>query len=197
LSPTGAYLWKLLDGEHTLDGLLAEIRRYFDKVPEEAADHIRTFVDALVAEGLAGLGGTGFGLLENTAMTGLRSQEYSDAPLGGVSVIGPFTYEPPTLVDFTAGQQARGTTCSGHGSHGGSCGSGAGAITCCYSGTCGADPGNCSCSGGGCGYYDNGTCNCYGTCVGSDCNSGGDGGIFCHTGGCAMYHVCNNGSGLQ
>jgi SynChlorMet cassette protein ScmD len=164
LSPTGVFIWKLLDGGHTVDGLLEEIRGHAVDVPEEAANHIWTFVDALVAEGLAGLDGTGFGLLENTAMAGLRSEEYLYASIGGVSGVGRFTYEPPTLIDFTDGRQARGTTCSGHGSAGGSCGTGAGATTCCYSGTCGADPGNCSCSGGTCGYYNNSSCECTGSC---------------------------------
>jgi SynChlorMet cassette protein ScmD len=188
LSPTGVYLWKLLDGEHSSDDLLEELRDHADAVPEDAREHIGVFVDALVAEGLAALG---------------DSESYreksSHTPLAAVNEVKPFTYDPPTLVDFTAGRQARGTTCSGHGSHGGSCGSGAGATTCCYSGTCGTPPANCTCYGGGCGYYDNGTgCDCNGACVDSyGCNYGSDAGTFCYTGGCAYYHICNTGSGLS
>jgi SynChlorMet cassette protein ScmD len=164
LSPTGVFVWKLLDGRHTTDAILEEIHRHAEGVPEEAGDHIEAFVDGPDAQGLVGLDGTKFGLLESTAMTELRSEEHPCASIGGVSGAGRFTYEPPTLIDFTDGRQARGTTCSGHGSVGGSCGTGAGATTCCYSGTCGADPGNCSCAGGGCGYYNDSNCECTGNC---------------------------------
>jgi SynChlorMet cassette protein ScmD len=59
LSPTGVYLWKCLDGGHTLDVLLQRIRNHADNVPEGISDHIKAFVDALVAQGFAGLDITG------------------------------------------------------------------------------------------------------------------------------------------
>jgi SynChlorMet cassette protein ScmD len=62
LSPTGVYLWKLLDGEHTTDDLLKEIRSYADDVSEEAREHVGAFIDELAAEGLVGFGSTGSGL---------------------------------------------------------------------------------------------------------------------------------------
>jgi SynChlorMet cassette protein ScmD len=40
LSPTGVYLWKLVDGRHTLDALLDKIRGHADNVPEEAGGHV-------------------------------------------------------------------------------------------------------------------------------------------------------------
>ena len=128
LSPTGAYVWKLLDGEHTIDALLDEIRQHADNVPEDTSDHIAAFVDALVAEGLAALGGTGS-----------CGDECLHAPIGGLNEVRPFTYAIPRLVNLS----------SGHGSYGGSCYAGAGATVCCSSGTCGTN--NPSCCAGTCG----------------------------------------------
>jgi len=53
LNPTGVCVWKLLDGGHTIDGLLVEIRRHADNLPKDARDHIGAFIDPLVTEGLA------------------------------------------------------------------------------------------------------------------------------------------------
>ena len=53
LNPSGVYLWKLLDGEHTLDALLEEIRDCTEGVPEEASDHVVAFVNDLVAQGFS------------------------------------------------------------------------------------------------------------------------------------------------
>ena len=62
LSPTGVYLWKLLDGKHSVDALLEEVCAHGDNVPEEAEEHIGAFVNALVGEGLVGLDLSRFGL---------------------------------------------------------------------------------------------------------------------------------------
>src|ERR1019366_4826445 len=69
LSPTGVYLWKLLDGEHTIDDLFMEIRHLAEDVPEEAGDDVGAFIDALVAEGLAGFDMNEFGPLINARKT--------------------------------------------------------------------------------------------------------------------------------
>ncbi len=34
LSPTGVYLWKLLDGEHTIEALFDEFRNHAENVPD-------------------------------------------------------------------------------------------------------------------------------------------------------------------
>ena len=39
LNPTGVYLWKLLDGEHSIDEMLQSLRQEAEEVPEEAGDH--------------------------------------------------------------------------------------------------------------------------------------------------------------
>ena len=58
LSPTGVYVWRLLDGEHTIDEMVTALRRDALDIPENARDGVGTFVDALVAEGLAGFQST-------------------------------------------------------------------------------------------------------------------------------------------
>ena len=56
LNPTGVYLWKLLDGEHSIDDMLKGLSRDSEKVPQEAGEHLVAFVEELIAEGLAGSG---------------------------------------------------------------------------------------------------------------------------------------------
>ena len=108
LSPTGVYLWKLLDGEHTVDALLGKIRGHAEGVPEDASDHIGAFVDELVAQGLAGFDSTVAGL-PNTADRPERV--YSPPPSREVTKVNPFRYEPPQLIDFSGGRVAHGADC--------------------------------------------------------------------------------------
>ncbi len=188
LSPTGVRVWKLLDGNHSIDDVLEELRNHADALPVEAREHIRAFVDGLITQGLAALGG---------------SESYPDksfrSPMAVNGVRGP-TYEPPKLINLNSELTAFGATCS-KGSNAGCCsatGNVATGTPGCYTGNGGNTPANCSCYyPGTCGYFDNPTCECNGSCVDSyNCNYGDDGGIFCHTGGCAYYHICNGGSGL-
>jgi SynChlorMet cassette protein ScmD len=88
LSPTGVYVWKLLDGEHTIDKMLTALRRDALDVPEDIHHDVGTFVAALVAEGLAGF----------------QSTDKCSSPAGGQSEAKPFTYERPRLVDFSGGR---------------------------------------------------------------------------------------------
>ena len=50
----GIYLWKLLDGEHSLGDLVQSLRRDVEDVPEEAAGQIEEFIADLTRRGLAG-----------------------------------------------------------------------------------------------------------------------------------------------
>ena len=59
LNPTGVFVWKLLDGEHTLDDLAREIQSRTADAPEDVQGHIRIFAEALLSEGLASFGGRG------------------------------------------------------------------------------------------------------------------------------------------
>ena len=54
LSPTGAFVWKLLDGEHSINALLEVVQSHAENASEEVGEHIGEFLDALVPEGLAG-----------------------------------------------------------------------------------------------------------------------------------------------
>jgi SynChlorMet cassette protein ScmD len=157
LSPTGVYVWKLLDGEHVIDEMLTALRRDALDVPENVHHDVGAFIDALVAEGLAGFQTTESGPLTDVEKRAPYLEKCS-SPAQGQSEAKPITYEPPQLIDFTGGRAALGD-CSDHGSFGGDCKPGAGATGCCLSGGCG---------------YSNSQC-CYGDCVSSpacDCWGG-------------------------
>jgi SynChlorMet cassette protein ScmD len=172
LNPTGVYVWKLLDGGHTLDALLQKIRAHADDVPEDLSDHIVLFVDALVAEGLVGFDRTGCG-----------QGKSSSPPPTRASAIEPFTYVPPQLVNLHGEQAAYGANCSngsqatntcGTGNLACSCSSGTGRSPACCSGACH----NVSCCSGTCdnlcyaGTYPGWSCSCvWGTQAGN-CTNG-------------------------
>ena len=54
LNPTGVYLWKLLDGGHTVEDMIRDLRRDAEDVPVEVSDHVSEFVEELTKRGLAG-----------------------------------------------------------------------------------------------------------------------------------------------
>ncbi len=54
LNPTGVFVWKRLDGRHTVDDLVRDIRKAYDGVPEQVRDEVAAIVDDLLAKGLAG-----------------------------------------------------------------------------------------------------------------------------------------------
>ena len=54
LNPTGVFIWKLFDGQHTPEDILKEVRENCDDVPEGAADHLKAFTDNLVERGYVG-----------------------------------------------------------------------------------------------------------------------------------------------
>ncbi len=164
LNPTGVYLWKLLDGKHDLNALLKETRENADNVPEDAGDHIEAFVDALLAEGLAGF------YPNLTDRAALRPEACASFPSGSLDEVEQYNYECPRLVNLNSGAAARGTTCSSHGSNG----------TYCCSGACAS--GNCVSTG----TYANGSeascCSLFGSCANSSA-----GGQVCCTGSCAQW----------
>ena len=51
LNPTGVLVWKLMDGEHTIDALIEEIRQYAEGVANEAGNDLRAFVDSAPCRG--------------------------------------------------------------------------------------------------------------------------------------------------
>ena len=54
INPVGVVIWKLLDGEHTLDEIVAEIHIRFSEVSERAPDEVSTFVGRLAEQGFVG-----------------------------------------------------------------------------------------------------------------------------------------------
>ena len=56
LNPIGVLIWKLLDGRHTLDDIIAQIREAAADVPAEAAAQVESFIREVVRLGLAGCG---------------------------------------------------------------------------------------------------------------------------------------------
>jgi SynChlorMet cassette protein ScmD len=173
LSPTSVFLWKLLDGEHTLGGLLAEIRRYVDNVPEDARDHIDSFVDTLIAEGLAGLDSDGSDFLDHAGTVRLYQEKCTCVPLGTTGGMKTFKYEPPRLINLNSEERAIGKCCN-NGSHD---------TNDCFDGACA------SACHSGCNATTQGTCLGCGSCAdwsGTACNSNGAaaGGMLCSS--------CNN-----
>ena len=54
LSPVSVFIYKRLDGKHSAQDILSEVRRDCDGVATEAEEHLRAFIDSLVDNGLAG-----------------------------------------------------------------------------------------------------------------------------------------------
>ena len=59
LNPTGVFVWKLLDGEHSLDDISTSLRESAEAVPEEVKDHLQAFVQDLEKQGLVGFEAAG------------------------------------------------------------------------------------------------------------------------------------------
>jgi len=189
LSPTGVYMWKLLDGEHTVDELLKEIRFYADKVPEEAGDHVAAFIDELVAEGLATSGNANDGILAAlppAQPTSIREVSRSHA----------FVYEPPTLVDLSRGFNAQGASY---------CTQGSSASTECHNGNGAAGGGGWQQGNVGCwvtGSAATSLCEHFGTAAGgAGCDGGSSGpcvyNVMCNYTGCAVIPYCSCGDAGQ
>ncbi len=54
LNPVSVFIWKCLDGEHTVQDIMAEIRENCDDMPEDAEDFVKSFVENLIERGYAG-----------------------------------------------------------------------------------------------------------------------------------------------
>ena len=99
LSPTGVFVWQLLDGQHTVDAVVEEVRGHAEGVPHDVGEHVRAFVDVLITHGLAG---AAIDLAASTARPGKLA-----SPAGRGSEAKPFNYEPPNLVNLNSVQPAR------------------------------------------------------------------------------------------
>lgn len=54
LNPVSVFIWKCLDGRHTIRDILKEVHENCEDVPDEAEDHLNGFIGSLVDQGLAG-----------------------------------------------------------------------------------------------------------------------------------------------
>lgn len=54
LNPVGVFIWKHLDGLHTTEEILKELRKKYENIPEKAEDHLKDFIQTLIKQGLAG-----------------------------------------------------------------------------------------------------------------------------------------------
>ncbi len=54
LNPVSVFVWKHLDGKHTVTDILESLQANCEEVPEQAEAHIREFIDNLLKNGLAG-----------------------------------------------------------------------------------------------------------------------------------------------
>jgi SynChlorMet cassette protein ScmD len=59
LNPTGVFVWKLLDGDHTIEDISTKLRENADAVPLEVKDHLQEFVQDLEKQGLVGFEAAG------------------------------------------------------------------------------------------------------------------------------------------
>jgi len=51
LNPLGVFIWKRLEGRHTIQDILKEVRENCENVPKEAKEHIEEFIQNLVEHG--------------------------------------------------------------------------------------------------------------------------------------------------
>jgi SynChlorMet cassette protein ScmD len=54
LNPVSVFIWKRLDGVYTVDKIVDELKTECEDAPEDALDHVTTFINELVEHGLAG-----------------------------------------------------------------------------------------------------------------------------------------------
>lgn len=54
LNPVGVFIWKRLDGRHTIEDIQKELRQSCESVPKNAKVHLKDFIRSLVEQGLAG-----------------------------------------------------------------------------------------------------------------------------------------------
>jgi len=184
LNPTGVYLWKLLDGRHSVGDLLAALCHDASGVPSEAGERLVTFLEGLVNHGLT--------VHEEKREDDDRASPSPRPLCRHDAVTGPvrFPYETPALVDFGGGQVAHGD-CLGGSHDSDNCQDGGGAGKSCWSGpsptyNCqtGTSAGyGCLCTGNSPGWANA----CWaGNCPQAFSQTCADGGTLCQNGGSAL-----------
>jgi SynChlorMet cassette protein ScmD len=54
INPVGVTIWKLMDGKHSVEEIIKEIRDRFADVPENSFEHVASFVNSLADKGFVG-----------------------------------------------------------------------------------------------------------------------------------------------
>jgi len=54
LNPVSSFIWEKLDGKHSRENILKDIRNEYDEVPEEAPAQLNNFLSDLAKRGLVG-----------------------------------------------------------------------------------------------------------------------------------------------
>jgi SynChlorMet cassette protein ScmD len=54
LNPISVFIWKRLDGKHTIHDILKELRESCEDMPENAEQETRDFIEELLEKGYAG-----------------------------------------------------------------------------------------------------------------------------------------------
>jgi SynChlorMet cassette protein ScmD len=54
LNPVSVFIWKRLDGNHTLEEIMKALQSECDDAPEDAETCVKEFIDDLLEKGLAG-----------------------------------------------------------------------------------------------------------------------------------------------
>lgn len=54
VDPVGVFIWKRLDGRHTAEEIVAELRKDCKNVPDDALTHYDEFIAELIKRGLVG-----------------------------------------------------------------------------------------------------------------------------------------------
>jgi SynChlorMet cassette protein ScmD len=60
INPVGVAMWKVMDGKHTLEDIMAEVRDRFTDVPESSLDELTDFINNLAESGFVGYALTDF-----------------------------------------------------------------------------------------------------------------------------------------
>ena len=54
INPVSVFIWKLLDGKHTVQNIMTELLENCEDAPDDAAERVQAFIDDLVEHGYAG-----------------------------------------------------------------------------------------------------------------------------------------------
>ncbi|MFH1541590.1 MAG: SynChlorMet cassette protein ScmD [bacterium] len=54
LNPTSVFIWKQLDGHNTPHDILNILSEHCENVPDDAANHLNKFLEALIEKGFVG-----------------------------------------------------------------------------------------------------------------------------------------------